>query len=396
MTDNNNNEPEAKNDDQQQPIEATDKANSDLDETHKAKPSRLKRVFWYIVLVLIIATIAWVVLEKPYQQLDLGLTQETTQQKAEETNSEPDASQQMEERYFRMDEEVTRLSAQVSRLSTALQKAQQDQATEQLTQQLQQVQTTLSQQQQALSQLQRQLPEQQFEQIQRWRLFEAKQTVSAAARLVWGAQDYQAALELLQIADSQVAGIESSEAIKIRQLLAKDIAQLEALADADTDALVLSVAGLQQRINALPNRVSEKQLAAQQSAQTVSDNATDWQTNLAANWDDFLDGFIRIQPTVTDAEPLLSTSQREAIDARLQLLLTMAQHAGLTHQQSLWRSNLDQSIPLIRALKGDSDAVQDVVGRIKKLRQQQLGGQQVKDLASLQALAKAVSEGGLQ
>ncbi|RUO73546.1 uroporphyrinogen-III C-methyltransferase [Idiomarina seosinensis] len=368
------------------------------DSKPKRTVGRIKRIFWYLVLVIIIATIAWVVVEKPYQQLNLDFSSSQADTKADTTNNEPPV--------FNAEQEVEKLSQQletIERQLTAIKRTSdsssdaKEQDVRRLEQQLSQVKSNIQQQNEQLTKLSRQLPEQQFEQISQWRLFEAKQTVSAAARLLWAAEDYPAALQLLKLADKQLAGIESATAIQIRQQLAEDIARVEALADNQADKLVLSIAGLQQRLNDLPDRVDEKQLSPRKSTdQNLSTDANDWRTNLAKNWDDFLNTFIRIQPATNDPEPLLTSSQREAMTLRMNLLLTMAQHAALTRNDKLWRTNIDQALTLIAELKGDSKAAQDISSRLTELRDAPMNQRRLEQLQALDALAKATAQGGLQ
>ena len=360
----------------------------------KQRTNPIKRLFWYLVLVIIIATIAWVVVEKPYQQFGLDFSSAPAP-----VSSEPDEQQPT----FDARQSVQQLSQQVERLQDNLTGLQNEMPTgnntrevNQLQQRLNDVSSTVQQQRQQLEQLAQQLPEQQFEQVSRWRLFEAKQTVSAAARLIWGAEDYAAALKLLTIADKQLAGIETATAIQIRQLLAADIARVEAVAKQQPNQIALTLSGLQQRLKELPNRVTEKQLATTGSKQPVSSDVSDWRSNLASNWDDFLNTFIRIQPSVSNPEPLLTEAQRQAISLRLDLLLTMAQHATLKNNSSLWKTYLDQALPLIDELKGNSQAVDDVKSRLNMIREQSLTTQTVRNLESLDALTNAVGQGGLQ
>ncbi|MGM0481182.1 MAG: uroporphyrinogen-III C-methyltransferase [Pseudomonadota bacterium] len=378
----------------------------------KKKGGRLKRTFWYLILVIIIATIAWLVVEKPYQQFDFDLSSvtevtETTQPTQQKTKAVAEPAVKpvdQQEPTYDPRSDIAALTDQLQDVTRQVTALQQDEAEssgnqQQLTRlkkQLSELSQRLQAQRNQLAELSRQLPEQQVEQAAKWRLFEAKQTVSAAGRLLWGAQNHKAALKLLQVADQQLAGIESAAAIQIRQLLASDIARLEASIDSQSDELVLAITGLQQRLNDLPNRVEKKRFTEQQGKPTkVSAAANDWKANLAANWDDFVDTFIRIQPTTGQAEPLLTTTERKAMALRMNLLLTMAQHAAITDNGKLWRRHIDQLIPLVAELKGQTDAVNDVISRLKSLRSSTIQRRPVEQLTALDALAKAVAMGGL-
>lgn len=377
--------------------ESVNESNADDGQKKKPKPkkgSSLKRIFWYLVLVIIIATVAWIIVEKPYQQLDLDLSQssqvKTEPQVDSKTVSETDNT------INALEQNVNALRQQLEQLSTDVESNDDSQLATKFERKINQLETELSEQRRELNQLTRQLPQQQAQQITQWRLFEAKQTVSSAARLLWGSEDDAAALKLLQIADTQLAGIETGSAMQIRRLLAADIARVENVVNNQSDQLALSLSGLHQRIADLPNRVEDRQLTDQNQAGQVSSDASDWRNNLRANWDDFLNTFIRIQPSTTDAEPLLTATQRDAMTMRLDLLLTMAQNAAIKNNSTLWRRYIDNAIPLISELKGETEATKDVISRLRDLRNGQVGAAQVTTLESLDALSQTVSQGGLQ
>ena len=358
------------------------------------KGSALKRLFWYLVLVIIIATVAWIIVEKPYQQLSLDLSPATKTETVPQTNDNDVAA--ADNRVSEIEQTLTRLQTQLSALANQVESIETTTQDPAIQRRINELTSEVSSQSRELNQLSRQLPQQQAQQATQWRLFEAKQTVAAAARLLWGAEDYSAALKLLQIADSQLAGIETASAIQIRQLLAADIARVESRLDNQTNQLALTLAGLQQRIAELPDQVDEKSLTHQQVEQTVSSDATDWRSNLSANWDEFLDTFIRIQPATSNAEPLLTEAQRSAMTMRVELLLTMAQNAVIKGNNVLWRNYIDNAIPLIQALKGNTAAAEDVVSRLQALRNTSTKADEMRALESLDALSQAVSQGGLQ
>lgn len=385
--DNQDHTPETKTDAADEAARPSDTVDSS--ERAPRKRRSLRRYFWYLVLVIIIATIAWVMVEKPYQNLDFNFSDQSNPPSF-------NAKAEVEQLRGQLERTQTNLSQQLT-AATDDQSQQQQSAQRQLRQQLSQLQQQLDSQRQQLQELSSQLPEQQFKQLKHWRLFEAKQTVSSAARLLWTSSDYPAALTLLQLADQQVAAVESAQAMEIRQLLAADIARVEGQINQNKQPLTLTLSGLQQRINDLPNRVAERKTkSADNAAAELSSNTQDWRQNLAANWQQFLDNFIRIQPSTEDPEPLLSSAQRSAIDARLNLLLSMAQHALLTESNQLWRQYLDQAVPLIKQLKGDTAAVNDAVKRLTQLRSKAVGSNDKLKLQSLDALAQAVDQGVLQ
>lgn len=375
---------------------STDPSASHPKKTRNRRGSPLKRAFWYLVLVIIIATVAWLVMEKPYKNFNFNLLGDSTSGSPERQVSPPPPSFDAEAEVAQLRARISELQQSLHGIENAMAASSEAEDTKRLEQQINQLVIALRQQQQQLNELSLQLPQKQLEKMQEWRLFEAKQTVSAAARLLWGAEDYKAALSLLKIADTQLAGLESANAIQIRQLLASDIARVESAVATRSNDVALRLAGLQQRISDLPHRMDENTLAAPSNSNTTNSTSTDWRTNLSNNWDQFLTTFIRIQPTNNNAEPLLTQSQRQAMSTRLDLLLTMAQHAALKEDDTLWRTYVEQSIALVKALKGEGEAVDDVIARLQDLLLHESSLQVVRQLESLDALAQAVDQGGLQ
>jgi uroporphyrin-3 C-methyltransferase len=222
---------------------------------------------------------------------------------------------------------------------------------------------------------------------------EIKQTLSAAARMMWSQENYKAALRLLKLADQQLVGIDSRDAIRTREKLAGDIERVNAIVEADNTDLALQLVGLQQRVADLPDKVNNNQQRLSSDTQTVSDDVNDWQTNLSANWQSFLDNFIRIQPVESDPEPLLNVTQRTAINERIQLIFTLAQQAAVKNNEQLWQRYLEQLPKLILEVKGDKAATQDVVSRVQALSREDFEQQSLDQLESLDFIAQTIEQG---
>jgi uroporphyrin-3 C-methyltransferase len=143
----------------------------------------------------------------------------------------------------------------------------------------------------------------------------------------------------------------------------------------------------------LPDKVNNNQQRLSSDTQTVSDDVNDWQTNLSANWQSFLDNFIRIQPVESDPEPLLNVTQRTAINERIQLIFTLAQQAAVKNNEQLWQRYLEQLPKLILEVKGDKAATQDVVSRVQALNREDFEQQNLDQLESLDFIAQTIEQG---
>ena len=305
-----------------------------------------------------------------------------------------DAEQVVEQpRQDPIDARFNQLERSVANLEQQLQSTVQARELDKLSNTDQQLQREFTNLRQSLEDLRDDVRKTPAEKAAYWRLVEIKQTLSAAARMMWSQEDYKAALRLLKLADQQLVGIDNRDAIRTREKLAGDIERVNAIVEADNTDLALQLVGLQQRVADLPDKVNNNQQRLSSDTQAVSDDVNDWQTNLSANWQSFLDNFIRIQPVESDPEPLLNVTQRTAINERIQLTFTLAQQAAVKNNEQLWQRYLEQLSELILEVKGDKAATQDVVSRIQALSREDFEEQSLDQLESLDFIAQTIEQG---
>lgn len=334
-----------------------------------------KRLLWLIVLVAIVVAAYWGYTRFP------ALFTIDSEQAVEQTKEDP-----AETRFNQLERSIANLEQQLQ--STV--KARELDKLSNTDQQLERELTSLRQSIEDLRDDMRKTP---AEKAAYWRLVEIKQTLSSAARMMWSQDDYKAALQLLKLADQQLVGIDSRDAIRTREKLAGDIERVNAVLKADNTDLSLQLAGLQQRVSDLPDKVNNNQQRLSSDTESVSGDVSDWQTNLNTNWQSFLDNFIRIQPVESDPEPLLNATQRTAINERIQLIFTLAQQAAVKNNEALWQRYLELLSELILQVKGDKAATQDVIARIQSLSQENFEQENLEQLESLNFIAQAIEQG---
>ncbi|WP_224798445.1 uroporphyrinogen-III C-methyltransferase [Idiomarina abyssalis] len=334
-----------------------------------------KRLMWLVILVAIAAAAYWGYTRFP------ALFNADTEQVVEQPRQDP------------IDARFNQLERSVANLEQQLQSTVQARELDKFSNTDQQLQRELTNLRQSLEDLRDDVRKTPAEKAAYWRLVEIKQTLSAAARMMWSQEDYKAALRLLKLADQQLVGIDNRDAIRTREKLAGDIERVNAIVEADNTDLALQLVGLQQRVADLPDKVNNNQQRLSSDTQAVSDDVNDWQTNLSANWQSFLDNFIRIQPVESDPEPLLNVTQRTAINERIQLTFTLAQQAAVKNNEQLWQRYLEQLSELILEVKGDKAATQDVVSRIQALSREDFEEQSLDQLESLDFIAQTIEQG---
>jgi len=334
-----------------------------------------KRLMWLVILVAIAAAAYWGYTRFP------ALFNADAEQVVEQPRQDP------------IDARFNQLERSVANLEQQLQSTVQARELDKFSNTDQQLQREFTNLRQSLEDLRDDVRKTPAEKAAYWRLVEIKQTLSAAARMMWSQEDYKAALRLLKLADQQLVGIDNRDAMRTREKLAGDIERVNAIVEADNTDLALQLVGLQQRVADLPDKVNNNQQRLSSDTQAVSDDVNDWQTNLSANWQSFLDNFIRIQPVESDPEPLLNVTQRTAINERIQLTFTLAQQAAVKNNEQLWQRYLEQLSKLILEVKGDKAATQDVVSRIKALSRQDFEEQSLDQLESLDFIAQTIEQG---
>ncbi len=334
-----------------------------------------KRLMWLVILVAIAAAAYWGYTRFP------ALFNADAEQVVEQPRQDP------------IDARFNQLERSVANLEQQLQSTVQARELDKFSNTDQQLQREFTNLRQSLEDLRDDVRKTPAEKAAYWRLVEIKQTLSAAARMMWSQEDYKAALRLLKLADQQLVGIDNRDAIRTREKLAGDIERVNAIVEADNTDLALQLVGLQQRVADLPDKVNNNQQRLSSDTQAVSDDVNDWQTNLSANWQSFLDNFIRIQPVESDPEPLLNVTQRTAINERIQLTFTLAQQAAVKNNEQLWQRYLEQLSELILEVKGDKAATQDVVSRIQALSREDFEEQSLDQLESLDFIAQAIEQG---
>ncbi|MGM7318999.1 MULTISPECIES: uroporphyrinogen-III C-methyltransferase [Idiomarina] len=334
-----------------------------------------KRLMWLVILVAIAAAAYWGYTRFP------AIFNADAEQVVEQPRQDP------------IDARFNQLERSVANLEQQLQSTVQARELDKFSNTDQQLQRELTNLRQSLEDLRDDVRKTPAEKAAYWRLVEIKQTLSAAARMMWSQEDYKAALRLLKLADQQLVGIDNRDAIRTREKLAGDIERVNAIVEADNTDLALQLVGLQQRVADLPDKVNNNQQRLSSDTQAVSDDVNDWQTNLSANWQSFLDNFIRIQPVESDPEPLLNVTQRTAINERIQLTFTLAQQAAVKNNEQLWQRYLEQLSELILEVKGDKAATQDVVARIQALSREDFEERSLDQLESLDFIAQTIEQG---
>ncbi len=268
------------------------------------------------------------------------------------------------------------------------------------TQQLQQALRNLSDNQQQLrdkqEQTEKQLLQLQSRRPNDWLLAEADYLVRMAGRKLWLERDANAAVLLLTEADNRLRDLNDASVLPLRQAIAADSAKLKELPLIDREGIVL-------RLGALIDNVDQLTLVgitpAAKSAHTddesegVSEEVSDWRSNLLKSWHAFAENFITIRRRDGNTEALLSPEQNWYLKENLKTRLLQAQLAVFREQQGVYEDNLHKASSWISEYFDPEDGTtQYMQSELEKLSSQQLVADYPKKFGAQEKLENLVHE----
>lgn len=175
-----------------------------------------------------------------------------------------------------------------------------------------------------------------------WLIHEAEYLVRVASRTLWLEKDTAAAISLLQDADQRLQELNNPEFLPARQLIHQDIESLRILPTVDTESIVLKLIGLASQVDTLTfAMVKIPEATEAQENLELSEDAADWQSNLAITWQQFLKDFITVSRRTGSVEPLMAPKQQQNLRQNLQLKLQMAQWAATQGKNALYLQTLE-------------------------------------------------------
>jgi len=177
-----------------------------------------------------------------------------------------------------------------------------------------------------------------------WLVHEAEYLVRIAARTLWLEQDTTAAIGLLQDADARITELNDPEVLPIRQVIYQDIEALKLIPKRETEETILSLMALSEQIQTLPLiTMSIPQENVNVDRFKLSEDISDWRSNIAKTWDRFLETFVVVHSRVGELEPILPADQRENLKENLSLKLQIAQWAASKGKHELFIASLSDA-----------------------------------------------------
>ena len=227
-----------------------------------------------------------------------------------------------------------------------------------------------------------------------WLIHEAEYLVRVAARTMWLERDTKAAIGLLHDADNRLDELNDPRFLPIRKVIHQDIKQLKLMPKLTVEPTMLALMALNDQLKNLPlNPVEVITLTAPQSDFQLSEDISDWQSNLNKTWLNFLDTFVVIHRRDGNAKPLLSPQQQMHLVENLSLKLEQAQWAVRAENSAMYKQTLtDIDTWFLNYFDMNADINQKFLTDIADLKEVAISYNYPSTLASLTAMRKLISD----
>jgi uroporphyrin-3 C-methyltransferase len=173
-----------------------------------------------------------------------------------------------------------------------------------------------------------------------------------------------------------LAQLDSPSVYPIRQILAKNISQLDSTLKLDSAGLLSQLDALQNSIDTLKVHAMSYGNSESQNTQTIK--PTSWKTELQNSLSS-LQKLVVIRRITDPFQPLMSPLYQSMLRATIKLNLQEAQWAILNKNPKIYQLTLDQAIKnLEAAVQGESPETLALLKQLKDLQQVTLTHQQPK------------------
>jgi len=227
-----------------------------------------------------------------------------------------------------------------------------------------------------------------------WLLHEAEYLIRIATRTMWLEHDTRSAIGLLQDADMRLKELESPNFLPIRQLIRQDIAMLKLIPNLSSEETIMTLMAMNQQLKRLPLAMVKIPEGDSESADfTLSENATDWRSNLAKTWDKFLSDFITVRRRSGNVEPIMSPQYQQNLRENLSLKLQLAQWATVEQKQKVYDQTLIETQQWLNEYFDMSSVEnQSFYQDIQQLKSEVISYDYPNSLLSLNAIRKVLAD----
>lgn len=198
-----------------------------------------------------------------------------------------------------------------------------------------------AQHQQELQQLKLQL-EQQSGNVKGWQVLEVDYFLRLAEQKLFLEQNVTGVVQVLDLADQRLKQMQDASLVTVREAISQDKHMLAELNTPDMHQLHLTLSSLRQQSLTLPLRQSERAMDHQVEDE-ISDDASDWQANLALYWRNFWRSLVQVRASLPEDGVSLTAEQQISVRNTLTQQLLLAELAAMQHNQAVYAAAIQQS-----------------------------------------------------
>lgn len=219
------------------------------------------------------------------------------------------------------------------------------------------------QNQQDLAKLQLQL-DQQSGNVKGWQLLEVDYFLRLAEQKLFLEQNVAAVVQVLELAEQRLKQMQDASLVAVREAISQDKRMLAELNTPDMHQLHLTLSNLRQQSLTLPLRQSERAMD-HQTEEEITEDAADWQANLALYWRNFWRGLIQVRASLPEDGVSLTAEQQISVRNTLTQQLLLAELAAMQHNQAVYAAAIQQSADsLQRYFAATEPAVQQMADEL--------------------------------
>ena len=199
-----------------------------------------------------------------------------------------------------------------------------------------------------------------------WLEAETAYLLQVANQVLQLRRDQKTAIQALQAADRNLALLGNPRLLPVREAVAREIAALRAIPNADPEGLALRIASLSEQAQSWP-------LAGPQHREMTTATGDDAGRGLERTWDSLLQvarQLVVVRRRHEPIAPLLAPDEAKLLRLHTLIELETARMAALDRDPSLYRQQIDRAIEVIeKYYDTDSAEVAAALAQLRELRQ---------------------------
>ena len=199
-----------------------------------------------------------------------------------------------------------------------------------------------------------------------WLKAETAYLLQVANQVLQLRRDQKAAIQALQAADKNLALLGEPRLLPVRKAIARELAALRAVPDADPEGLALRLSSLAEQVESWP-------LSGPRPGETTAAANGNAEGGLERTWNSLLQvasQLVVIRRHHEPIAPLLAPDEAKLLRLHALIELETARMAALDRDPSLYRQQIDRAIEVIQKYyDADSTAVAAALSQLRELKQ---------------------------